>query len=476
MNKYLLLLFSLLTGSMVHAQMATLSGCIQNAPVDTLLIEVLNEAGTEYLTTPVALDAKGCFVARFEPAPMHRTMQLHLNNEVTSFFMEAGDSMHLTLDYALFDESVRYSGKNAAYSNYKAAFYLQFNNSDNPALNAQSFYQFAIRKLDPLPYLAAMDSFEAAQLRFLESWKADLPAKYYRYERDGLQYTLANQKDMYHGLRGFFAQQLPDLTVPQIPDGYYDFYQKLKWNQDWLIGKHDYENTASSYAYQILKQQKLIEGKMTPALVLAQLKVIDSISSGLSSYHLMAGFLESYYKRNKSELLALAHDYFMSSDAPNALKKRITELKAHADLLKPGVPAPAFSLQNLEGKSVQLSDYKGKVVFIDFWASWCVPCIAEFKYVPELKTALKGKDIVFLYVSLDEQTEAWRKSATKLLPGELHLWAPGAFTGDIAKAYQITGIPRYVVVDRAGLIYDLSPPRPSSGERLINYLQGLAKP
>lgn len=471
MNKYSLLLFSLLTGSMVHAQMATLSGCIQNAPVDTLLIEVLNEAGTEYLTTPVALDAKGCFVARFEPAPMHRTMQLHLNNEVTSFFMEAGDSMHLTLDYALFDESVRYSGKNAAYSNYKAAFYLQFNNSDNPALNAQSFYQFAIRKLDPLPYLAAMDSFEAAQLRFLESWKADLPAKYDRYERDGLQYSIAQQKYMYLFLRRILASQQPDLTVPQLPSDFYNFFQKLSWNQDWMIGHSYYESTASNYALMMVG-----EGKLTPEKILMQIKIIDSISAGSSSDYLMAGFLIHCYERNNGELTTLAYDYFMASNAPNALKKRITELKAHADLLKPGVPAPAFSLKNLDGKQIQLSDYRGKVVFIDFWASWCVPCIAEFKYVPELKAALKGKDIVFLYVSLDDKTEAWQKSAIKLLPGEQHLWAPGAFTGDIAKAYQITGIPRYVVVDRAGLIYDLSPPRPSSGEQLIQYLQQLVKP
>ncbi|MFN3529039.1 MAG: TlpA family protein disulfide reductase [Bacteroidia bacterium] len=476
MQKTLLSLFLLFIVSLAQAQTATLSGSIKNAPTDTLLIEVSNQAGTDYITTRVPLDAHGCFVASFEPAPMHRPMQLHIDNEVTPFFMETGDSMHVTLDYELFDESVRYSGKNAAYSNYKAAFYLQFNDTGNPALNAQSFYQFAIRKLDPLPYLAVMDSFEAAQLRFLEYWKADLAEKYYQYERDGLQYTVANQKYMYPGLRGFFAQQLPDLTVPEIPAGFYDFYQKLKWNQDWLIGKHEYENSASSYAYQVLKQQKLLEGKMTPALVLAQTKVIDSISSGASSGYLMAGLLESYYKRNDGERTALAYDYFMASDASAELKKHINDLKAHADLLKPGVAAPAFSLQNLEGKQVQLSDFKGKVVFIDFWASWCVPCIAEFKHVPQLKAALNSKEIVFLYVSLDEQIDMWQKSATKHLPEEQHLWAPGAFTGELGLRYQITGVPRYVVVDRAGLIHDLNPPRPSSGERLITYLNQLLSP
>lgn len=123
-------------------------------------------------------------------------MQLNLGNEVTSFFMEVGDSMHVTLDYQLFDESVRFSGKNAGYSNYKAAYYLQFNDSENPALNLQSYYQFAIRQLDPMPYLAALDSVEAVKLRFLDRWKPEMPEKYYRYEREGMIYATAHEKSM----------------------------------------------------------------------------------------------------------------------------------------------------------------------------------------------------------------------------------------------------------------------------------------
>lgn len=471
MKNLLILLLLLLQSSFTQAQMATLSGCIKNSPADTLLIKVSNAARTAYNTTRVALDAQGCFVARFEPASINRSMQLNLANEETSFFMEAGDSMHVTLDYALFDESVRFSGKNAAYSNYKAAFFLQFNDSDNPALNVRSFYQIAIQRLDPLPYLAAMDSFETAQLRFLESWEADLPAQYYRYERDDMQYTIAEQKGMYLSLRRFFARQQPALTVAELPADFYNFYQKLRWNQDWMIGHNYYESTASDYA-------RILAGKnkITPEKLLMEMKIIDSISAGMSRAYLMAGHLSSSYERNHGELTNLAYDYFMASDAPSALKKHISELKAHSSLLKPGVPAPAFNLKNLEGKSVQLSDYKGKVVFIDFWASWCAPCIAEFEYVPRLKTALRGQDIVFLYVSLDEKTENWRKSATKLLPDEQHLLAPGGTTGEVAEKYQITNVPRYVVVDRSGRIHDLSPPRPSSGEQLIQYLQQLAKP
>ena len=475
MNKALILLQLLLTTSLTKAQTATLSGCIKNSPADTLLIEVSNAAGTEYNTTRVALDAQGCFVARFEPASINRSMQLHLANEVTSFFMEAGDSMHVTLDYALFDESVRFSGKNAVYSNYKAAFYLKFNDSDNPALNAQSFSQIAIQRLDPLPYLAAMDSFEAAQLRYLESWEADLPAKYYRYERDGLMFTTAHEKAMYPGLRQFFAQELPHLTVSELPAGFFDFFQKLRWDKEWLVGHLGYETAAISYAYQLFADQAH-EAKPPAEQILIQIKIIDSISSGASRGHLMAEFLESFYNRNEGDLVGLAYDYFMASEANDALKQRILKAKAHADLLKVGVVAPPFKLINLQGKQVQLSDFEGKWVFIDFWASWCVPCISEFKHLPALKAALKSQEIVFLYVSLDDEAQVWRKSATKYLPKEVNLWAEGAFTGEVAKQYQITAIPRYVVVDRSGRIHDLSPPRPSSGEQLIQYLQQLVKP
>ena len=66
------------------------------------------------------------------------------------------------------------------------------------------------------------------------------------------------------------------------------------------------------------------------------------------------------------------------------------------------MPAPDFSLKDDEGNTVRLSDFKGSVVILDFWASWCGPCIASFPAMLKAMNELKGEDVVFLFINTQE--------------------------------------------------------------------------
>lgn len=74
--------------------------------------------------------------------------------------------------------------------------------------------------------------------------------------------------------------------------------------------------------------------------------------------------------------------------------------------------APDFVLKNLEGKDVTLSDYKGKVVFINFWAKWCGPCVQEMPSIDRLGKAVSGSDIVVLIINIGESEEVIGKFIT----------------------------------------------------------------
>lgn len=126
-----------------------------------------------------------------------------------------------------------------------------------------------------------------------------------------------------------------------------------------------------------------------------------------------------------------------------------------------GTKAADFSYPNREGKMVSLSDFKGKVVLVDVWATWCGPCRKELPYLKKLEEEMKGTDVVFIGVSLDEEKDRgkWKQFiADEQLPG-VQLFASG--WSHIAKAYKITGIPRFMVFDREGKIVTIKSPRPS---------------
>lgn len=101
---------------------------------------------------------------------------------------------------------------------------------------------------------------------------------------------------------------------------------------------------------------------------------------------------------------------------------------------------------NAKGQKVALSSLKGKVVFVNFWATWCGPCIQEMPSIQTLKDKFKGKDVVFLLVDIDrnfEKSQAFMDRKKFDLP----IYIP---EGDIPSAYLGTSIPTTVIFDKSG--------------------------
>jgi thiol-disulfide isomerase/thioredoxin len=137
--------------------------------------------------------------------------------------------------------------------------------------------------------------------------------------------------------------------------------------------------------------------------------------------------------------------------------------------VSPGQPAPDFNIVGLDGKKYSLNDFKGKVIYLDFWASWCGPCMRELPFAKKIKQEYEGKDILFLYISIDDDAAAWKKAvASKDIKG-VHLNDPD-FSGKVGKAYNLVGIPSYFLIDKNGKIISNNPPRPSSEEELKKVL------
>lgn len=151
--------------------------------------------------------------------------------------------------------------------------------------------------------------------------------------------------------------------------------------------------------------------------------------------------------------------------------------KSNSGGLKVGTIAPEFVMKDIQGKEVKLSDYKGKLVLIDFWASWCKQCRTESPRL--VKTYQKyhnanfedGAGFEIISISLDDNLNDWKEAVT--LDG--YTWANLSegkkWDADIAKLYQVTSLPTNYLIDKNGKIIE----KDLRGNMLDNILMSLKK-
>ena len=128
----------------------------------------------------------------------------------------------------------------------------------------------------------------------------------------------------------------------------------------------------------------------------------------------------------------------------------ITGCRRDAPVAREGESAPDFTLTGLSGEKVRLSDFRGKVILLNFWASWCPPCREEIPALVSLEKAMAGKDFRMLAVAIDK---GGRDAIVEFLKRE-GVTLPVLLDpdGSVGKTYGITGVPETFVIDKKGTI------------------------
>jgi thiol-disulfide isomerase/thioredoxin len=131
-----------------------------------------------------------------------------------------------------------------------------------------------------------------------------------------------------------------------------------------------------------------------------------------------------------------------------------------------GTPAPNFTYNDVNDNPVSLSDFKGKLIYLDVWGTWCGPCLAQKPSLKKLKGQFEDNDdIVFISISGERSVndvQKWKDFVEKeQLPG-VHLFGRTTGDDDIANLYKISGYPTFFIIGKDGNFISTNAPRPTS--------------
>lgn len=169
---------------------------------------------------------------------------------------------------------------------------------------------------------------------------------------------------------------------------------------------------------------------------------------------LMSAFLVTFFDNNFDSYVPLymeVRDELAKEYPDNYYVKRLGDrLKG---VVLPGMEAPEIAMPDTEGKERKLSDLRGQVVLIDFWASWCGPCRRENPNVVRLYEKYHDQGFEIFSVSLDKDREAWLKAIRDdRLSWPNHVSDLNGWTSSGGKSYGIRSVPSTVLVDREGKV------------------------
>lgn len=437
-----------------------ISGTITNATSG----EVSISAAEFETTAPVNDD--GTFSTAFE-IEEGGNYYFAYGGEHSQIYLEPGYELEVSLDTEYFDETMSFRGEGAGPNNYLAGIYLLNEEMDEEMDYSEQFY------MTPEEFKAHISSRHDRCADYLNmcAQKYSLDEDFVEEQQISLTYERGLALYDYEASVEYY-QEVDE--VP-LPDDWYSFVDELKVEDPALLDNRQYVRFMSNHLRTLTNEEWLAEGGEDNDELAFDRLHLNNIDKEITAQEVKDFFLHRsmmdvvryYGTKDLDEVVEI----FKAKCKDAECIKQVEEALAEWEPLKPGKEAPVFTASDRDGNEVTLADLRGKVLYIDVWATWCGPCMGEVPHLAQLEEDMHGQDVEFVKVSIDAKHEEWLEMITAMEMGGTQLIGEDAWESEICEMYKIGGIPRFILIDKEGKIVDANAPRPSSGDEIRNLIE-----
>ncbi len=360
------------------------------------------------------------------------TATIKLGQQSIDLYLQPSYNLTIVINGNDLYEHLSFTGKGSEINNYLVTVAKLFRHTEIEL-------EEHIKNATPTGFKAFLDKTRIEKLQFLRTYLQShtLSADAVKYAHADINYWYAFNLMNYPYEHPIFQNQ----PVPMdVPSDYYDFMEDIKVNNTGALPNKYYIYYLQDFlSFQSDKQEN--KG-------LSKLKLADKYLKGKPLYFFKALQHSVEIKQaNNSVTERKAYDFI--NNCPYELYSEFVKLAYHESRgIVTGMDAPEFEIVDVNGNLVRLSDFKGKVVFLDFWATWCKPCLRLVPSHQKLQAQFKSDNIVFLYVSTDRNATSWKNYIAKgTFPGK-HLLA----NAKMIEQYKVETLPYSMLIDTNGKI------------------------
>ncbi|MFK7775918.1 MAG: TlpA family protein disulfide reductase, partial [Saprospiraceae bacterium] len=358
--------------------------------------------------------------------------------EKINVYLEPGDLVEIKFSGNNFMQSLQFEGKGAAHNNYLKDRDLKFLQMEKDARKQAEF-------MKGNHYSTLLEKIKMEKNDFLKSSKftSQFSEKFKIFAQVDIDYWYAFMSLNYPWEFGF-ANDMDGAM--KMPKSYFNFLQLLPISVEGALPNANYVYFLDQF-FEYQTDQTENEGLTSDQLIEKYLK-------GEPAAYFKSKKLSIACKRGKAKKEGANIKSFIENNSYEKYNDVLRLVYNEAKGLQVGMDAPNFTLSDIEGKEVKLSELKGKVVYLDFWATWCSPCLMQMKNSKSWKAKFKNKEVVFLYLSLDKNKTAWESFVKINKDQGIHLIAAGGdvYKSQIAKLYKVKKLPAYFLIDKNGKI------------------------
>lgn len=397
------------------------------------------------------VDSNGNFAFNFEVI-QPQWAKLVYGNEKIDVLLNPNDNFFIRFKADSLEETISFAGEDSIINEY---LYEKTNVR----------FKFSLRHHNKKPtlFINHEDSLKQKKQAYLNNYFKDLKNKntyvelFLKNEIQSIYYDWLNARVIYSTWH-----RLYDINFK--PDSsYFSFIKKIDYENDSLLENPSYRSFVMNFMW---SKANAIRGKDTTKPLerpRAILKMITDVFEGQTQQLMLTDMLLSsimgngiYYKLDRKTRSAFYKEHLVRI-TNEEYKQFLQAYYLRMSKLVAGTPAPLFTLNDVSGNSVSLEDFIGNVIYLDFWASWCVPCLKEMPNSKKLQEYFEGQPVKFIYISTDKDSIKWQSAIKKNKLEGIQLLA----STKTKQAYNITSIPHYVLIDKQGKIVDYNAERPS---------------